>query len=176
MWGNDRVQMIACHCTINSRSSAAGRVIASREIIGTSQIAAGLLRELKNFLAVVNKLLRTIRVIERDKIGKRAQICVRERFQILRDLDLKLEQQSREFVIKVVLDGATVGMDNRCPETGHHIKRVIGECDRLFIARNAAAVEGVVIEKAIVAADALSYECVGVEKLRIIARERMTDY
>src|SRR5206468_11854800 len=69
---------------------------------------------------------------------------------------------------------ASVGIDNRGPETCHHVESVIGERHRLFIARNAAA-EVAVIEKPRVATDAFTSQRTTLEQWRVIRLRRLHD-
>src|SRR6266568_7518132 len=118
-------------------------------------------------------------IVERDEIGQRAHVCVCERCQIVRDLRPEFEKQRREFGTSEVQEGSfsirdagggkkSIRIDNRCPETRHHIKRELGERDRLFVARDAAPEEGAIIEERRVPADALSLQGAALKKWRVI--------
>src|SRR6267142_5837756 len=99
---------------------------------------------------------------------------MRQRLQVLRDLRFELEEQRGEFVVGVSENVPSVAGDDHCAETLHHLQRVIGKRDRLFITRNAAAVV-VVIEVTRVAADSFSLQRTGLEKLGVVAWQRMAD-
>src|SRR6516165_10671259 len=116
-----------------------------------------------------------MRIVERDEIGKREHCCVRERGEVIGNLRPEFVKQGGELVVAVILNGAAICMDNRRSETRHYIERVIGEGDRLFVPRNAAAVERVIIEKAIVATDAFALQRAALKKWRIISLRRLHD-
>src|SRR6266478_8998224 len=112
-----------------------------------------------------------MRVVERNKIGKRAHVCVRKRLQIVRDLRPEFVEQRGELVAGVSEYVASVSIHNRRAKTRHHIERVIGECDRLFIARNATA-KVAVIEKAGIASDSPTVQRAALKKWRVISLRR----
>src|SRR6266446_849899 len=115
-----------------------------------------------------------MRVVERNKIGKRAHVCVRKRLQIVGDLRPEFVKQCGELVAGVSEYVASVSIHDRCAETGHHVERVIGECDRLFIARNATA-KVAVIKKASIASDSLTVQRAALKKWRVISLRRLHD-
>src|SRR5438876_11775951 len=82
MWRNDRIQMIARDCAINSGAGGVGRVGTRGDVVRVVRVTDELLRQQEYVLIVVNKLLWTMRVVERNKIGKRAHVCVRKRWQM----------------------------------------------------------------------------------------------
>src|SRR5207248_4733566 len=92
--------------------------------------------------------------------------------QILRDLRFELEQQCGELVVGVSEHVAGVGIDNCRTETRHHGQRVLREKDRLFVAGNAAAIVAV-IEKANVTPDTFTLQRTALQKLRVIAWQRL---
>src|SRR5436189_6412974 len=96
-----------------------------------------------------------MRVIESNEVSQRAHGCVRERGEVIRDLGSKFIQQRGKLVAVVSQYVASVSINDCRAETRHHAQSVFGECDRQFIAGDAAAVVAVV-EKANVAADAFA--------------------
>ena len=116
-----------------------------------------------------------MRVVERNQISQRSHVCVRERCEIIRDLRPEFIQQRGELVIGVSEYVTSIGVHDGCTEAFHHAQRVLGKRDRLFIARNAAAVVAV-IEKANIASDPRALKRAALEKLRVIAWELMPNY
>src|SRR5207247_8049114 len=139
MWRNDRIQMIARDCAIDSGAGGVGRVGTRGYVVRVVRVTDELFRQKEYVLIVVNKLLWTMRVVERNKIGKRAHVCVRKRLQIVRDLRPEFVEQRSEFVAGVGKHITGVGIDDRRAETLHHLEGVIRERDRLFVARDAAS-------------------------------------
>src|SRR5207249_8051065 len=101
MWRNDRIQIIARDCAIDSSTGSVGRVGTRGDVVRVVRVTDELFRQQEYVLIVVNKLLWTMRVVERNKIGKRAHVCVRKRLQIVRDLRPEFVEQRGEFVAGV---------------------------------------------------------------------------
>ncbi len=123
-------------------------------------------------------------IVERDEIGQRAHVCVRERCQIVRDLRPEFEKQRREFGTSEVQEGSfsirdagggkkSIRIDNRRAETVHHAQSVLRKRHRLFVARDAAPEEGVIIEERLVPADAFSAQGAAPQKWRVISLRRL---
>src|SRR5205814_9743344 len=115
-----------------------------------------------------------MRVIESNEVSQRAHGCVRERGEVIRDLGSKFIQQRGKLVAVVSQYVASVSLNEFRAETRHHAQSVFGECDRQFIAGNAAAVVAVV-EKANVAPDSLSVQRTALKKWRVIGLRRLHD-
>src|SRR5438132_8834485 len=61
---NDGVEIIGGKCVIDSSARCVGRVCSRGHVNRIGRIAAGLFRELEDFLAIVNQLLPAMRVVE----------------------------------------------------------------------------------------------------------------
>src|SRR6266542_4809088 len=107
-------------------------------------------------------------IVECDEVSQRAHVCLAQTLEIVRDLRPKFVKQRGELVTVVSEYVASVGIHYCCAETRHHIERVIGKGDRLFIARDAASVIAV-IEKAHVATDAFALQRAALEKWRVVS-------
>src|SRR5947208_9793181 len=113
-----------------------------------------------------------MRVVERNQVGQRVHIGVRERREVVRYLRSKFIQQSCELVAVVSEYVPRINVNNSRTEPFHHAQRIFRKGDSQLITRNAAAVVAV-IEKAHIASNHCAIECVRIEKLCVIAREIM---
>src|SRR5713226_6943206 len=167
MWRNDRVKMIARDCSIDSRASSVGRMTSRSDVVRVVRITDELFREQEHVLIIVNELLRTVCVVERDQVCKRSHVRLAQRLQIVRDLRPEFVEQRGEFIAGVGKYVTGVSINNFSAEAVHHIKRVVCERNRLLVARDAAS-EITVIEKAHVAADAFTSQRTTLEQWRVI--------
>src|SRR5919197_3774303 len=113
-------------------------------------------------------------VVERDEVSQRAHLCFAQTLEIVRDLRPEFVKQRGELVTVVREYVTSVSIPYCCAETGHHIERVIGKGDCLFIARDAASVIAV-IEIAHVATDAFSLQCAASQKWCVVSLRRLHD-
>src|SRR5436305_952316 len=116
-----------------------------------------------------------MRVVERNQVGQRVHIGVRERREVVRDLRSKFIQQRSELVIGVSEYVPRINVNDSRTEAFHHAQRIFRKRDGQLITRNAAAVVAV-IEKAHIASDHCAIECVWIEKLRVIAGQLMSKH
>ena len=86
MRGDNRIKIPASHRVVDSGTRCRPRVIARRDVSWIIRITWELVRQLEDFLSVVNKLLRTMRLVECDEIRQRPQVCLAQRLQIIGDL------------------------------------------------------------------------------------------
>src|SRR6266480_2981778 len=115
-----------------------------------------------------------MRKVEGNQISQRVHIGVRERREVVRDLRSKFIQQRSELVIGVSEYVPRINVNDSRTEAFHDVQRVLSKRDRLFVARNAAAVVSV-IEKANVASDPRAVERTTLEKLRVVAWQEMSN-
>src|SRR5438552_16936427 len=113
-----------------------------------------------------------MRVVERNQVGQRVHIGVRERGEVVRDLRSKFIQQRCELVAVVSEYVPRINVNDSRTEAFHHAQRIFRKRDGQLVTRNAAAVVAV-IEKAHIASDHYAIECVRIEKLRVIAWQLM---
>src|SRR5262245_13444526 len=113
-----------------------------------------------------------MRVIEGDEVRQCSHVCVREGCEVIRNLCSKLVQQ--RFGLVAVGSEYIPGIDvNDCrAEAFHYAQRIFCKCDSQFVARNAATVVAV-IEKAHIASDYSTVECIRIEKLRVVIGKLM---
>src|SRR5437016_10815770 len=116
-----------------------------------------------------------MRVVERDQVGQRVHIGVRERREVVRDLRSKFIQQRCELVAVVSEYVPRINVNDSRTEAFHHAQRIFRKRDGQLITRNAATVVAV-IEKAHIASDHCAIECVRIEKLRVIAGQLMSKH
>src|SRR2546423_3047914 len=116
-----------------------------------------------------------MRKVERNQVGQRVHIGVRERREVVRDLRSKFIQQRSELVIGVSEYIPRINVNDSRTEAFHHAQRIFRKRDGQLITRNAAAVVAV-IEKAQVAPDPRPIERAGLEKLRVIAGQLMSEH
>src|ERR1041385_7884377 len=114
-------------------------------------------------------------VVEGDQVRQCAHACVRQRGQVVRDLGSKLIEQCRGLIAVVSENVAGINVNDSCAETFHHAQRIFCKRDGQLVAWNATTVVAV-IEKADIASDHGSLECVRIEKLRVIAGQLMSKY
>ena len=76
-----------------------------------------------------------MRQVKSDQISQRSHVGMGERGKVLRDLHLELKEQRGELVVGVSEDISSIGINNGRPEALHYVQGVLGECDRVFIAR-----------------------------------------
>src|SRR5438094_3755362 len=113
-------------------------------------------------------------VVERNEVSQCAHVCLVQTLEIVRDLCPKFVKQRGELVTVISEYVASVSIHDCCAETRHHIERVVGKGNRLFIARDAASVIAV-IEIAHVAADAFALQGAALKKWRVISLRRLHD-
>src|SRR4030095_16402074 len=123
-------------------------------------------RQEEYVLVVVEHLLRTIGVIEGDEVDQRGHVSVRKRREVVRDLRSKFIQQRCELVAVVSEYVPRINVNDRRTEAFHHAQCIFRKGDGQLIARNTAAVVAI-IEKADIASDHCTIECVWIEKLRV---------
>src|SRR5207249_10325605 len=116
-----------------------------------------------------------MRVVERNQVGQRSHLCVRERGEVVRDLRSKFIQQRCELVAAVSEYVPRINVNDSRPEAFHHAERMFRKRDGQLITRNATAVVAV-IEKAHIASDHCAIECLRIEKLRVVAGQLMSKH
>src|SRR5207247_3740893 len=116
-----------------------------------------------------------MRVVERNQVGQRWHIGVRERREVVRNLRSKFIQQRCELVAVVSEYVPRINVNDSRTEAFHHAQRIFRKRDGQLIAWNSAAVVAV-IEKAHIASDHCAIECVRIEKLRVIAGQLMSKH
>ena len=112
-----------------------------------------------------------MRFVERNQIGQCSHVGVCKHAEVIRHLRFEFVKERGKFVISIREHIARIGVDDGCTEALHYIEGVVGKCDRLLVAWNAAAVVAV-IEEANVATDPRSLKCPAFEKLSIISWQR----
>src|SRR6266849_8035204 len=75
--------MIALHRAVNSRASSVGRMTSRSDVVRVVRITDELFREQEHVLIIVNELLRTVCVVERDQVCKRSHVRLAQRLQIV---------------------------------------------------------------------------------------------
>ena len=73
---DNRVEVIARHCAINSGAGRACRVIPSRNVSRIIWITGKLVSYFENLLSIINEFLRAMRIVERDEIGQCPHTCL----------------------------------------------------------------------------------------------------
>src|SRR6478752_2209848 len=121
-------------------------------IIRIVRITDSLFRLFENLLTVINQFLFAMRVVESNQVSQSSHVCVRERCEIIRNLGPEFIQQRGKLVIGVSEHVTSIGIRNSGTEAFHHCQRVLCKRNRLFIAREPAAMIPV-LEKADTASD-----------------------
>src|SRR5438132_2109716 len=145
------------------------------DVGGIVRITWELFRQQEYVLVVVGHLLLTMRKVERNQVGQRVHIGVRERREVVRDLRSKFIQQRSELVIGVSEYVPRINVNDSRTEAFHHAQRIFRKRDGQLVALNAAAVVAI-IEKAHIASDPRAVERAGLEKLRVLAGQLVSDH
>jgi hypothetical protein len=116
-----------------------------------------------------------MRVVESNQVSQSSHVCVRERCEIIRNLGPEFIQQCGKLVIGVSEHVTSIGIHNSGAKAFHHSQRVLRKRNRLFVARDPAAIIAV-IEKANIASDPRALERPALEKLRVIVGQLMPNH
>src|SRR2546430_3958470 len=76
-----------------------------------------------------------MRVVERNQVGQRSHLCVRERGEVVRDLRSKFIQQRCELVAAVSENVPRINVNDSRPEAFHHAQRIVRKRDGQLIDR-----------------------------------------
>ena len=86
------------------------------------------LGRLEELLAEVLHLLLAVVAVEGDEVGQRPHGRVAQAAQVPGDVDLELDEQDGElFEEERERVRGINGVDDRCPQRGHHLKRLLGD-------------------------------------------------